>query len=269
MTDMDANETKTLVRDKYAEIASGKSTCCGKRTAASAYAAVGGAYAAVEGYVGEADLGLGCGVPTELAGLAPGQSVLDLGCGAGNDVFIARRCVGEAGRVIGLDFTPEMLAKAEANRARLGFENVEFRQGEIEAMPVADGEVDVVISNCVLNLVPDKGAAFREIFRVLKPGGHFTVSDIVLEGELPPKMKGAAELVVGCVAGALQRDAYLDAVKGAGFEAVDVPQVKLIEIPDGDLREELTDAELAAFRASGTRILSATVRGRKPSAATS
>lgn len=266
MTEMDANETKTLVRDKYAEIASGKSACCGKRTAASAYAGVGAAYAEVEGYVNEADLGLGCGVPTELAGLAPGQTVLDLGCGAGNDVFIARRCVGDAGRVIGLDFTPEMLAKAEANRARLGFENVEFRQGEIESMPVADGEIDVVISNCVLNLVPDKAAAFREIFRVLKPGGHFTVSDVVLEGTLPPKMKGAAELYVGCVAGALQKGAYLDAVKAAGFEAVDAPKIKVIEIPDADLREELTDAEVSAFRASGTRILSATVRGRKPAA---
>jgi len=263
---MDAKETKNLVRDQYAEIASGKSTCCGKRTAASAYAGVGAAYAEVEGYVSEADLGLGCGVPTELAGLAPGQTVLDLGCGAGNDVFIARRCVGDEGRVIGLDFTPEMLAKAEANRARLGFRNVEFRQGEIEAMPVKDGEVDVVISNCVLNLVPNKAAAFEEIFRVLRPGGHFTVSDIVLEGPLHPKMKSAAELYVGCVAGALQKDEYLGSVEAAGFEAVDVPQVKVVEIPDADLRQELTASELGAFRASGTRILSVTVRGRKPAA---
>jgi arsenite methyltransferase len=263
---MDAHETKTLVRDKYAEIATGKTSCCGKRTAASAYAGVGAAYGEVEGYVRDADLGLGCGVPTELARLAPGQTVLDLGCGAGNDVFIARRCVGDAGRVIGLDFTPEMLAKAEANRSKLGYDNVEFRQGEIEAMPVADAEVDVVISNCVLNLVPDKRAAFAEIFRVLKPGGHFTVSDIVLEGELPAKMKSAAELYVGCVAGALQRTEYLDAVRGAGFEAVEVPKAREIQIPDADLLQELNEDELRAFRASGTRIVSATVVGTKPGA---
>lgn len=261
---MQSEETKHLVREKYGDIAQGKSCCCGKRTAASTYADVGEAYERVEGYVPEADLGLGCGIPTEHAGLAPGLTVLDLGSGAGNDVFVARRHVGESGRVIGVDFTPDMLAKAEANRAKLGYTNVEFRQGDIENLPVPEAEIDVVVSNCVLNLVPDKARAFDEIFRVLKPGGRFAVSDIVLEGELPEKMRRAAEFYVGCIAGALQKSAYLGTVEKAGFADIATPKEREIHIPDGDLAEHLSTEELAAFRASGTRVLSVTVTARKP-----
>lgn len=261
---MNAEETKELVREKYGEIARGSSCCCGKRTAASTYSEVGESYRAVDGYVAEADLGLGCGLPTAFAGLQPGMTVLDLGSGAGNDVFVARREVGETGHVIGVDFTPDMLAKAEANRAKLGYTNVEFREGEIEDLPVKCRSVDVVISNCVLNLVPDKQAAFGEIARVLKPGGHLCVSDIVLEGELPEKMRKAAEFYVGCVAGALPKAEYLAIVEGVGLESPAVVKERAIEIPDADLLETLDADELAAFRTSGTRILSVTVVAKKP-----
>lgn len=257
-------ETKALVREKYGEIASGKSCCCGQRTAASTYSEVGESYATIDGYLAEADLGLGCGVPTEFAGLEAGMTVLDLGSGAGNDVFVARREVGETGRVIGVDFTPAMLERAEENRKKLGYENVEFREGEIEALPVDGCEVDVVISNCVLNLVPDKTKAFGEIYRVLKKGGHFTVSDIVLEGELPEKMRKAAELYVGCVAGALQKEEYFGIIRETGFENVEIPKEREIQIPDEDLLEHLTKEELQSYRSSGTRVLSVTVKARKP-----
>lgn len=258
------NESKNIVREGYANIASNSGCCCGKRTAASTYAGVGDEYKKIEGYVPEADMGLGCGIPTEHAGLTEGQSVLDLGSGAGNDVFVARRIVGEKGKVIGVDFTREMLAKAEANLAKLGYDNVDFREGEIEDLPVCDDRIDVVLSNCVLNLVPDKSKAFAEIFRVLKPGGHFCVSDIVLEGKLPDRMRSAAEFHVGCVAGALQRREYLDIVRRTGFTAIETPKEREIRIPDEDLRPHLSDDELKAFRASGTRIVSLTVKARKP-----
>lgn len=261
---VDEQETKKLVREKYGEIAQGKSCCCGSRTAASTYADVGGSYAKVDGYVAEADLGLGCGVPTEHAGLQPGMTVLDLGSGAGNDVFVARREVGETGRVIGVDFTDEMLRLANANKDKLGYTNVEFRQGEIEDLPVCDNKVDVVISNCVLNLVPDKQRAFGEIFRVLKPGGHLCVSDIVLDGALPDTLRKAAEFYVGCVAGALQIGDYLGVVGGAGFEGMEVAKRREINIPDADLLQHLSPDELAAYRASGARILSITLRASKP-----
>lgn len=257
-------ETRELVREKYADIAKGKACCCGTRTAASTYADVGESYAAVDGYVPDADMGLGCGVPTAFAAMRPGQTVLDLGSGAGNDVFIARREVGAEGRVIGVDFTPEMIEKAESNRLKLGYDNVEFRQGEIEDLPVCDAVVDVVISNCVLNLVPDKEQAFSEIFRVLRPGGHFCVSDIVLEGSLPDKMRKAAEFYVGCVAGALQKKDYLQTIKARGFESIEILKERSIQIPDEDLGKYLTAEELSAFRASGTNIQSVTVRARRP-----
>jgi arsenite methyltransferase len=261
---MNAEQTKSLVREKYGEIARGGSDCCGRRTAASTYHEVGESYARLEGYVPAADLGLGCGLPTEHAGLMPGMTVLDLGSGAGNDVFVARREIGPTGRVIGVDFTPAMIAQAEANRVQLGYENVEFLLGEIEDLPLANGLADVVVSNCVLNLVPDKVRAFAEIHRVLKPGGHLCVSDIVLEGALPEKLRRAAELYVGCVAGALERDAYLGIVAMSGFEAVEVVKEREIHLSDADLREHLDEAGLAAYRASGARILSVTLRATRP-----
>lgn len=258
------NNSRELVRNKYGLIASGESNCCGKRTAASTYAEIGKSYASVDGYVPEADLGLGCGVPTEFAEIERGSRVLDLGSGAGNDAFIARREVGETGHVIGLDFTPEMIAKAELNCSKLGYQNVEFRHGEIENIPIEDKSIDVVISNCVLNLIPDKNKAFTEIYRVLKPGGHFCVSDIVLVGLLPEKLQSAAEFYVGCIAGAMQKDLYLKSIEDRGFENVEILKERTVHIPDKDILEYLTTEELADFHSSRIQILSITVKAKRP-----
>ncbi|HSH09086.1 MAG TPA: arsenite methyltransferase [Oceanipulchritudo sp.] len=256
--------TRDLVRSKYGEIARGQSCGCGQEDSACCYSEVGESYEAIGGYVPEADLGLGCGLPTEFAGIKEGDTVLDLGSGAGNDVFIARQETGATGRVIGVDFTPEMIALAEANRIKLGFSNIEFRRGEIEHLPVGDSSIDVVISNCVLNLVPDKEQAFQEIFRVLKPGGHFCVSDIVLEGVLPEKLRRAAELYVGCVAGALVRADYMEIINQQGFERIEVLKEREIQIPDEELRRYLDAEEIESYRKSGMRILSVTVRAGRP-----
>jgi len=172
--------------------------------------------------VKEADLGLGCGLPTQHAGLQPGETVLDLGSGAGIDVFIAAKAVGPSGRVIGVDMTPEMLERARLNAARSSFRNVEFRQGEIEALPVEDSSVDVVLSNCVINLVPDKRRAFAEIHRVLKPGGRFSISDMVTYGDVPAEMRQDMELWAGCIAGAVNRQEYLDLIAAAGFSEITI-----------------------------------------------
>jgi len=262
-----ATEIKTLVREKYGAIAraGGKgasSGCC----ADGSLDMVGDAYAAVEGYVADADLALGCGLPTRHAGIAAGNVVLDLGSGAGVDAFVARRLVGDEGRVIGVDMTASMIERAGANAARLGYANVEFRLGEIEALPVEDQSVDVVISNCVLNLVPDKAAAFRETFRVLAPGGHFCVSDIVASGPLPEAIRTAAALYVGCVAGAAPEADYLATIRAAGFSDVRIAERKPIQLPDAALAEHLSPSELRAFRASGLELASVTVLGSKPAA---
>src|SRR5512144_3141587 len=224
-------EIKQVVLDRYASAALTKSSCCGPRTCGESgndvsgpdlgVNMIGGAYQAVEGYLPEADLGLGCGLPTQHAGIKAGDVVLDLGSGAGIDAFLAQRIVGETGRVIGVDMTPEMLERARQNTAKLGYDNVEFRFGEIEALPVDDNAIDVVVSNCVLNLVPDKARAFAEIYRVLRPGAHFCVSDIVATGPLPEPIKNAAALYVGCVAGALPVNGYLCLIENAGFEGVE------------------------------------------------
>jgi SAM-dependent methyltransferase len=222
------------------------------------------AYEKLDGHVDEADLGLGCGLPTEHAGLGPGQTVVDLGSGAGNDVFIARSVVGETGRVIGIDMTPEMIAKARENAGRRGFTNVEFRLGDIEALPVEDASADVVVSNCVLNLVPDKKRAFAEIFRILKPGGRFCISDIVLKGKLPGKLQEVAELYVGCVAGALENDEYLAIIRKTGFAGIEVKSSKRLDLPDEYLLAHIGADELAAYRASGAAVLSVTVVAARP-----
>jgi arsenite methyltransferase len=192
--------------------------------------------------------------------------VLDLGSGAGNDCFVARHETGEDGRVIGVDFTPEMIAKAKANTAKLGYQNVEFRQGDIEALPLTSNIVDVVVSNCVLNLVPDKRKAFSEVLRVLKPGGHFSISDVVLKGELPANLQQAAEMYAGCVSGALQESDYLGIIHELGFEHVSVQKRKPIVVPDDILANYLNAEELAAFKNSGVGIFSITASAYKNSA---
>ena len=256
---------KATVREKYAQIAVGAaSSCCDTSGCCTDdISMIGDAYDTVEGYVAEADLGLGCGLPTEHANLQAGQTVLDLGAGAGLDAFVARRIVGETGRVIGLDMTQEMVDRARANAQALGYDNVDFYLGDIEAMPFEDGTVDVVISNCVLNLVPDKKTAFAEMYRVLKPGGHFCVSDVVYQGEMPEAVRRSAELYVGCVAGAMEREAYLGALQEAGFSDVKVVKDRVIDVPDAALEQILGPAEREALRQSGSAILSVTVYGVK------
>jgi len=268
-TTMKAQETKELVRRKYAEIAqqdkdTNASSCCGAGGCSTeVYNIMTDDYTNLKGYNADADLGLGCGLPTAFAGIKVGDTVLDLGSGAGNDCFVARAEVGDDGRVIGVDFTPEMIAKAKANAAKIGYQNVEFRQGDIEALPMTSNLVDVVVSNCVLNLVPDKRKAFSEVLRVLKPGGHFSISDVVLTGELPATIQQAAEFYAGCVSGALQESDYLGIIHDLGFEDVRVMKRKPIVVPDDILAKHLSAEEIAAFKASGTGIFSITVRGAK------
>jgi arsenite methyltransferase len=262
-------EIKNVVREKYAEIAVASESCgcscCGTGSGATMdYTIMSEDSSKLEGYVPDADLGLGCGLPTEYAGIKEGDTVLDLGSGAGNDVFIARRVVGAAGKVLGLDFTDEMIAKARRNCDTLGYNNVEFRKGDIEHMPVNSGTVDVVVSNCVLNLVPDKKQAFAEILRVLKGGGHFCVSDIVLRGELPMKLQNAAAMVTGCVAGAVQMEEYIGIIRDAGFTDIAVAKEKTIVIPDDILLQFITTEELQRLKASGTAILSITISATRP-----
>ena len=259
-----ADALRRAVRDKYAAVARGEAlSCCGPAEACAPSESrttevnmIGDAYDGVDGYVEAADLGLGCGLPIEHAGLAPGQTVLDLGAGAGLDAFVARRVVGEGGTVLGVDFTPEMVEKARQNAAALGYTNVRFEHGDIEALPFPDESVDVVVSNCVLNLVPDKARAFAEAFRVLRPGGHVCVSDVVSRGALPDTVRASAELYAGCVAGAVDRDAYLALVAEAGFEDAQVVAERPIDLPDGLLP---ADAEAPLF--------SVTVRATRPETA--
>ncbi len=220
-------------------------------------------YTKVKGYNPDADLGLGCGLPTEFANIKKGDTVIDLGSGAGNDAFIARNETGETGKVIGIDFTPAMIEKARRNNEVRGFNNNEFRQGDIEQMPVGADVANVIVSNCVLNLVPNKDGVFKEIYRVLKAGGHFSISDIVLEGELPAQIKEAAEMYAGCVAGAIQKQDYLDLIKNNGFKNITVQKSKAIVIPDDILLKYLTAEQLTAYKSSGAAITSITVFAQK------
>lgn len=261
-------ELKQIVRDKYGSIAEKSAGCgcdCGCANADAAdYTIMSESYNTVAGYMPEADLGLGCGIPTEFAEIKEGDTVLDLGSGAGNDVFVARGIVGETGKVIGVDMTVEMLEKANRNLARTNYDNIEFRLGEIESLPVETNSIDVIISNCVINLVPDKSKAFSEIFRTLKPGAHFCISDIVLSGQLPERLAKAAALYTGCVAGAMQTEEYLSVIKSAGFEEVAIKSKKKVGMPDEILLDFVTEKELEDFRKQGTDVFSVTVWGRKP-----
>ncbi|RXF72409.1 arsenite methyltransferase [Arcticibacter tournemirensis] len=265
-----SEKLKELVRQKYSEIAlqdkeTNQSSCCGSSCCSTeVYNIMSDEYSTMEGYNPEADLGLGCGLPTQFAQIKKGDTVIDLGSGAGNDCFVARAETGESGKVIGIDFTPAMIEKARTNVEKLGFNNVEFRQGDIEKMPVTANTADVIVSNCVLNLVPNKEAVFQEIYRVLKPGGHFSISDIVLSGELPETLVKDAEMYAGCVAGAVQKEEYLQFINSAGFRNVIVQKQKAIVIPDDILKRYLSENEIQSFKSGNTGILSITVFGEKP-----
>lgn len=260
---MESDESlKKIVKEKYGELAvlnNNSGCCCGQGKKIVGYSVMKDEYDTVEGYVPEADLNLGCGLPTEYAGIKKGDTVVDLGSGAGNDVFVARAVTGDTGKVIGIDFTPEMIEKANSNKNKLGVKNVEFYLGDIESIPLEEGTADVVVSNCVLNLVPDKKKAFSEIFRILKQGGHFCVSDIVIKGELPAELKKSAEMYAGCVAGAVQQDEYLSIISGAGFSNIEIKKTKTIHLPDEVLSKYQTPEEIENFRKNETGIFSITV----------
>ena len=264
---MDPKKLKLVVKEKYGEIAKqSESSCCGSSSCCSNvvdYTMFNEKYNSIEGYNPDADLNLGCGIPTQFANIRKGDHVLDLGSGAGNDCFVARAIVGEEGRVTGLDFTEEMLKKAEVNRAKLGFTNIEFVKGDIEEMPLPDNQYDVVVSNCVLNLVPDKTKAFAEIMRVLKPNGHFCVSDVVIKGELPAKLRADAEMYAGCVSGAVDIDEYLDIIKHQGFKDITMHKKKPIAIPDETLLLYLNANEIAQFKSGEVGLFSITVSAMK------
>lgn len=266
---MNAKDLKLVVKEKYSEIAKqskqqNESSCCGSGCCSTVdYAVFSESYEKLEGYNPDADLGLGCGIPTEFAQIKKGDTVVDLGSGAGNDCFVARSLVGETGYVIGIDMTEAMIEKAQANAAKLNYKNVEFRIGDIEKMPVEENKADVVISNCVLNLVPDKKQAFREIYRILKHGAHLSVSDIVIKGELPEKIKQTAEMYVGCVSGAMQKNEYLKIMEETGLVNIKLQKEKVTPIPDDILSNYLTSQEIDSYKKSGTGIFSITVYAEK------
>jgi len=265
-----ADELKETVKEKYARIseqsvAENVSSCCGAGgSSQEVYNIMTDNYEDVEGYNPDADLGLGCGLPTKYAQIEEGDTVIDLGSGAGNDCFVARYEAGQAGKILGIDFTESMIKKARENAEKLGFNNVEFRYGDIEDMPVSDDLADVIVSNCVLNLVPGKEKVFSEIFRVLKPGGHFSISDIVLVGELPGALSKDAEMYAGCVAGAIQKDTYLGHIKELGFVDISLQKEKPIVLPDDILSRYLSSEEVEKFKKGTTGIYSITVYARKP-----
>jgi len=263
-------QLKEIVRQKYSEIAlqdkeTNQSSCCGAGGCSTeVYNIMSDDYTTLVGYNPDADLGLGCGLPTQFANIKKGDTVIDLGSGAGNDCFIARAETGETGKVIGIDFTPAMIDKARINAEKRGFNNVEFRQGDIEKMPVTSDVADVIVSNCVLNLVPNKDGVFKEIYRVLKPGGHFSISDVVLVGELPKGLQNDAEMYAGCVAGAIQKQVYLELIELNGFKNITLQKEKPIVIPDDILKNYLSENELNEYKSGKTGIFSITVYAEKP-----
>jgi arsenite methyltransferase len=264
-------QVKEMVKEKYSAIASQPKeqnalSCCGATGCGTGdvYNIMADDYTNLEGYNADADLGLGCGLPTEFAQIKAGDTVIDLGSGAGNDAFIARRIVGEKGKVIGIDFTEAMIEKARDNAEKLNLNNVEFRLSDIESMPVTSNKADVIVSNCVLNLVPNKHKVFSEVYRVLKPGGHFSISDIVLQGALPERWKEVAELYAGCVSGAIQKKEYLGIIEETGFTNITLQKEKEIVIPDNILQQYLSADEIEAYKTGTTKIVSITVYADKP-----
>lgn len=268
---METNENiKEVVKERYSGIAKKsawtQSSCCGDTTTCCSpeeINMVNDDYTDQKGYNPDADLGLGCGIPTNFAGINSGDTVVDLGSGAGNDVFVARSIVGDSGKIIGIDFTEEMLKKANINNTKLGFENVEFKLGDIENLPLENDTTDVVISNCVMNLVPDKNKAYSEVYRVLKEDGHFCMSDIVLEGELPDKLRESAAMYAGCISGAMQQEDYLGVIKNAGFTDVQIKSSKEIMLPEDLLKRFLSKEEYETYKSSSIGIKSITVVGYK------
>ncbi|HTE32119.1 MAG TPA: arsenite methyltransferase [Chryseolinea sp.] len=264
-----SEQIKDMVREKYGEVAlqdktANDTSCCSSACCeSSVYNIMTEDYSKLEGYNPDADLGLGCGLPTQFARIKKGDTVIDLGSGAGNDCFIARAEAGEDGRVIGIDFTPAMIARARENAAARGFRNVEFLQGDIEHLPVPDKTADVIVSNCVLNLVPNKSAVFAEIYRALKPGGHFSISDIVLMGALPAGLLNASEMYAGCVAGAIQKEDYLELIRGNAFSGLSIQKERRITLPDDILSSYLSADEMINFRNSSAGIYSITVYAEK------
>jgi len=291
-------EIKKMVREGYAEKVKTGSSCCtpakscccgGGSTVRSMSKSVGyaeeeldsvpdGANLGLGGYAEEeldsvpdgANLGLGCGNPTALASLVEGETVLDLGSGAGFDCFLAANKVGEHGRVIGVDMTPEMLEKARENAEKGGYRNVEFRLGEIESLPAADNSIDVIISNCVINLSPDKERVFGEAFRVLKPGGRLMVSDIVLLKEIPDFIRDSVAAYVGCISGALMKDEYLDTIKKSGFQEVNVLDESIFPIdcmagdPTAGAIINKMDLSEDEIKDTASSVASIKVQGKKP-----
>ena len=266
---MNNSEIKEMVKQKYSEIAlqdkeTNASSCCGAGGCSTeVYNIMSEEYDELNGYNPDADLGLGCGLPTNFAKIKKGDTVVDLGSGAGNDCFVARAETGETGKVIGIDFTEAMIEKARTNAEKLGFNNVEFRQGDIEKIPMTANVADVVVSNCVMNLVPDKPKAFSEVYRILKPSGHFSISDIVLVGELPEKIKSAAEMYAGCVASAIQKEDYLKIIENSGFKNISLQKEKAIIVPDDILKSYLNEEEIDEYKNSNSKIFSITVYAEK------
>ncbi len=272
---MDSSEIREVVKEKYAQAASrvksGGGCCC------NASSEFGDKDPITKGLYGVEEMAtlpeeavlasLGCGNPTALADLIPGETVLDLGSGGGIDVLLSARRVGPAGKAYGLDMTDEMLALARENQRKAGIDNVEFLKGEIEHIPLPDNSVDVIISNCVINLAADKDQVLREAFRVLKPGGRFAVSDVVVRGEVPPEIRKNVELWIGCVAGALEEGEYRSKLAGAGFESVEIEPTRIHRAEDARefLKNANLDADLIAPAVDG-KFASAFIRARKPAA---
>lgn len=264
-------EIKEMVKEKYGVIANqskeqNQSSCCGSGCGCSnvEFSIMSEDYTKLSGYVPDADLALGCGLPTEFAKIKPGDIVVDLGSSAGNDCFITRSIVGETGRVIGIDMVEAMIEKAKFNAKKLSFYNVEFRLGDIDKIPIENNTADVVVSNCVMNLVPNKQKAFSEAFRIIKPGGHFSISDIVLQGELPNDLRKEVTLYAGCVAGAVQKEEYLRIIKNAGFTNVAIQKDRKIDVPNEVLKKFLTVEQLQSYKQSCVGIFSITVYAEKP-----
>lgn len=263
-------QLKQMVKETYAGIADqskaqNETSCCGATCGCSTIdeALMAEDYSKLEGYIKDADLGLGCGIPTEYAAIKPGDTVVDLGSGAGNDCFVARSVVGASGKVIGVDFTERMIEKARANAEKLKLNNVEFRFGDIEHIPITANVADVVVSNCVMNLVPNKRKAFAETFRILKSGGHFSISDIVLVGKLPQALKESAEMYAGCVSGAIQKEEYLATIQAAGFSNIKIQKEKKINLPDEILSNYLDKSEMKSYQSDQLGIYSITVYAEK------